>query len=329
MSKRGREEGKQGGDEGDDCSTHLDCGVAVSNPRLDKLVVDHLYHFGLHSNEPLKEMFGDVRVVCMGGSPLRMAAVAREAVGELGIETPTGMSICDISRTDRFALHKVGPMLSVSHGMGQPSMSIMLHEVAKLLHYAKASDVVFIRIGTSGGVGVEPGTVVISDKVVNGLLEPYHRCAVLGREEKRPTILDEGLRAALVAHTPKDIPVEVGTTMCCDDFYEAQGRLDGAICGFTSQAKMAFLQRAHEAGVKNMEMESSVFAAFCNKLSIRCAVVCAIILNRLDGDQLTASKEQLAEYSLRSRKIVYSFIRSHTGRQQPAKRARTDAAAAE
>lgn len=37
--------------------------------------------------------------------------------------------------------------------MGVPSISIMLHELIKLLHHARCCDVTIIRIGTSGGIG--------------------------------------------------------------------------------------------------------------------------------------------------------------------------------
>lgn len=43
--------------------------------------------------------------------------------------------------------------LSQQHGMGIPSISIMLHELIKLLHHARCCDVTIIRIGTSGGIG--------------------------------------------------------------------------------------------------------------------------------------------------------------------------------
>ena len=33
-------------------------------------------------------------------------------------------------------------------------MSILLHEVIKLLSYIKATDTVIIRMGTSGGIGM-------------------------------------------------------------------------------------------------------------------------------------------------------------------------------
>lgn len=40
--------------------------------------------------------------------------------------------------------------------MGIPSISIMLHELIKLLYHAKCSNITIIRIGTSGGIGISP-----------------------------------------------------------------------------------------------------------------------------------------------------------------------------
>lgn len=54
--------------------------------------------------------------------------------------------------------------------MGVPSLGILLHEIIKLMYHAKCKDPTFIRIGTCGGVGIEGGTVVISDDAVDGLL---------------------------------------------------------------------------------------------------------------------------------------------------------------
>lgn len=47
-------------------------------------------------------------------------------------------------------------MFPFQHGMGIPSISIMLHELIKLLYHAKCSDITIIRIGTSGGIGISP-----------------------------------------------------------------------------------------------------------------------------------------------------------------------------
>lgn len=65
--------------------------------------------------------------------------------------------------------------------MGVPSLSIMLIETIKLLHYAGAENVTIIRLGTCGGIGVAPGTVVISTGALNGALEPVHRQYIGGK----------------------------------------------------------------------------------------------------------------------------------------------------
>ncbi|VDO83176.1 unnamed protein product, partial [Onchocerca flexuosa] len=54
------------------------------------------------------------------------------------------------------------------HGIGIPSLSIVIVELIKLLYYAKAKDVLAIRMGTSGGVGAAPGTVVLTSAAMNG-----------------------------------------------------------------------------------------------------------------------------------------------------------------
>ena len=42
---------------------------------------------------------------------------------------------------------------SLQHGMGNPSISILLHEIVKLVDHAGCKDVIFLRLGTSGGLG--------------------------------------------------------------------------------------------------------------------------------------------------------------------------------
>lgn len=64
--------------------------------------------------------------------------------------------------------------------MGISSFSILLHEIIKLLAYAKVKNPVFFRIGTCGGLNVKPGTVVVSDEAVDGMLcHEYKRVSVI------------------------------------------------------------------------------------------------------------------------------------------------------
>lgn len=61
--------------------------------------------------------------------------------------------------------------IGFQHGIGIPSMTIALQEVLKLLAYAKAKNPIIIRIGTSGGLKIPPGSVVISSFGLNGTFE--------------------------------------------------------------------------------------------------------------------------------------------------------------
>ena len=136
------------------------------------------------------------------------------------------------------------------HGMGIPSIGILLHEVIKLMYHARVRDPVFFRIGTCGGIGLECGTVVISEEAVDGMLQPYLELVtiqhvmktiqdlqwvavfytkhvhwlqpVLGKVVRRPARLDRTLARELQSLSEPDDPYETvtGKTMCTYDFYE-------------------------------------------------------------------------------------------------------------
>ncbi|NWU15881.1 UPP2 phosphorylase, partial [Cephalopterus ornatus] len=246
--------------------------VHVKNPHLDSMEEDILYHLDLGTKtHNLPAMFGDIKFVCVGGSPNRMRAFAQFMQRELGL-AGAGEELPDISAgSDRYAMYRAGPVLSVSHGMGIPSISIMLHELIKLLHHAKCRDVTIIRIGTSGGLGIEAGSVVITDTAVDSSFQPRFEQVVLGDVVVRSTELDKDLAEELLACSREvaDFPTLIGRTMCTYDFYEGQGRLDGALCSFSSEKKLEYLRRAYGAGVRNIEMESTAFAALCGLCGLK------------------------------------------------------------
>lgn len=66
----------------------------------------------------------------------------------------------------------------LQHGMGIPSVGILLHEVIKLMYHAQVCDPIFFRIGTSGGIGIEGGSVVISEEAVDGMLSPHFELVI-------------------------------------------------------------------------------------------------------------------------------------------------------
>ncbi|XP_017053998.1 uridine phosphorylase 1 [Drosophila ficusphila] len=287
------------------------CGL---NPCLKCLNPDILYHLGLDTETTdFPKVFGDVRFVCMGGTPGRMENFAYYVMQEIGLKINAATQLRDIAEAGkRFSLFKVGPVLCASHGMGCPSISILLHELIKMMHHAKCQDPVFIRLGTCGGIGVDPGTVVISSEAVDGRLNAGHEIIVQGNSILHSSQLDEGLAEDIkMCHDPCKDKYEtiIGRTLCAHDFYEGQSRLDGAFCEYTPEMKKAYLEQLQSQDIKNIEMESLAFAALTSRANIKGAVVCVAILNRLNGDQIKTPHEILAKWEKRPMELVTRYIR--------------------
>lgn len=287
--------------------------------------VDFLYHLGLDTSMDISQ-FSDTRFVCMGGSADRMAVFGERLRASLTPDVKEPVE--PIGKTERYSLYKVGPVISVSHGIGMPSMLIAMHEIAKLLYYAGVKELIYIRIGTCGGIGHEPGTVVVTTAGVMGTLEPVYEAIELGERRRYGAMLDDELAQRLVAAAKEiEVPAVTGLTMGTDDFYEGQGRLDGALRSmYTEEEKMAFLKRAHHAGVCNIEMEAPAFGAFCQRAGIRGSIVCAALVNRLKGDQITSTPAQLGQFSVDAQSVVLRYIEQELGKvdRKGVKRAREE-----
>ncbi|XP_078271330.1 uridine phosphorylase 1-like isoform X5 [Rhinoraja longicauda] len=293
-------------------TTCQETGCYVSNPYLATMKEDILYHFDLGSKtHNLPGMFGNIKFVCTGGSPWRMKSFAQYMNALLGLGSPTA-DIPDIcAHTDRFSMYKVGPVLAVSHGMGIPSISIMLNELLKLLCHAKCTDVIAFRMGTSGGLGVPPGTVVVTRVAMDACFRPHFEQNVMGTIMSYSTMLNECLAQEMVQCSEElnKFTTVLGNTLCTSDFYEGQARLDGAFCNYTAEDKMNYLHCAIESGIRNIEMESAVFAAMCNRSGLPGAVICVTLVDRLQGDQIGGSHEMLKEYQERPQMLIGYYIK--------------------
>uniref|UniRef100_A0A0D9RTQ7 Uridine phosphorylase 2 n=1 Tax=Chlorocebus sabaeus TaxID=60711 RepID=A0A0D9RTQ7_CHLSB len=290
--------------------------VHVKSPYLDSMDEDTLYHLDLGTKtHNLPAMFGNVKFVCVGGSPNRMKAFALFMHKELGLEEAEE-DIKDIcAGTDRYCMYKSGPVLAISVSIhGCISASHCRLEKKKLLHHARCCDVTIIRIGTSVSSGIAPGTVVITDIAVDSFFKPQFEQVILDIVTQS-TELDKELSEELF-NCSKEIPnfpTLIGHTMCTYDFYEGRGRLDGALCSFSREKKLDYLKRAYKAGVRNIAMESTVFAAMCGLCGLKAAVVCVTLLNRLDCDQINLPHDVLVEYQQRPQLLVSNFIRLRLG----------------
>lgn len=263
----------------------------------------------------LAKLFGDVRMVCMGGEDERMTHFAEKIameVPELGINPK---DLDPIGKTKRFVLHKVGPILSVSHGMGIGSIRIMLHEITKLLYYAGKStrDILdrteYIRIGTSGGIGARVGQVVLSERAIHPrTLKPVDEIYRMGETHQFPTDFDAALRERIFA-TRGDIDVVIGDTLAGNCFYEEEPNLYGALdAGYGKTEQRAWVEELKRLGIVNTEMEATALAGFCRRAGIAAADICAV-LDRM-GERVTATEDECALYSDRAQTVVIRYIRS-------------------
>jgi uridine phosphorylase len=290
-----------------------DGSIKLRNPHIQHMPVDYLYHLNIDpASQNLLELFGDVKFVCMGGTQHRMKSFAKSFKSLLKID------IISYNST-RCSIDKVGPVLFISHGMGAPSMSIFLHEIIKLIYYAKIKDPVLFKIGFCGGFGLDCGTVVITKDVVDENMKDYYKVSTLGnvREVKRPAKLDHLLVGELYALADLQDPylTTYGKTMCTSDFYEEQGRLDGAFCEYTAQDRADYLATLQKQAVFNIEMQAIPFAAITHYAGIKAAIVCVVVSDKLKSDQVGSSQE-LNEWEKRPKKLVAQYIKRYFENEQ-------------
>ncbi|XP_055851096.1 uridine phosphorylase 2-like [Episyrphus balteatus] len=285
--------------------------IPLPNEHLEKLESDFLYHLGINSKTTnFEKEFGDVKFVCMGGTKNRMFELAKYLQKVLGLRGEL-VDLCE--KAHRYAVFKVGPVLCASHGIGMPSMSILLHEMIKLVSYAKCKDPIFLRIGTSGGVGIPVGTVVVTKDAYNGYIRNEHELAILGERVCRPAKFHEEVYTSLLscAEPDDDFKTILGNTMAADDFYEGQGRLDGVICEHNEQQKMEFLKKLHNHGVRNIEMEATMFSSLTHHIGIKAGEICVTLVDRLQGDQVTQSNIPKEVLEQRPLTMCGRFIKKH------------------
>lgn len=285
------------------------------NPLLSNIKEDFLYLFQLDLNEANLDKFRGIKYVIMQGSSKRASILSKKLAKQVLKLDTRFFEPVNLVNTSNFAVYRVGNILSVSHGMGNVTIDALLHAVTKLLHYAGNSDVEYIRVGTSGGIGVEPGTVVITKNAYMPNLEPYYTTYELDKRVDIPTKLDHLLVERIYKAQPENLPFNmvIGNSIAADDFYLGQCRYDGAMLARKDREwRSTFFDKVHSLDICNFEMESTALAAFCHQAQIPATMIAVTIVNRAYGDPITATTEQLAEYSDRSQTVVINYLLSRS-----------------
>lgn len=85
--------------------------------------------------------------------------------------------------------------------------------------------------------------------------------------------------------------------------------MDGASCQYTDSDKMAFLRQCYDKGIRNIEMEATMFASLTKHVGVKAADVCVTLLNRLNGDQVYLTQEQKHDFEQRPFTMVGAYIK--------------------
>lgn len=289
------------------------------NVLLDKKIKHNKYLYSLNLTLVDEELakFHGVKYVCMQGSPDRARELARKlAANFLDIDSKY-FAPQNLSKESKYAVYRVGNILSVSHGMGNTSIITLLHSLTKLMYYSDNHNLEYIRIGTSGGLGVSPGSVILTDTAYMPDLTPGYKTSPLGKDVIYPTQMSKELNARILAAQPKDLRFSIfeGNSVAADDFYLGQARFDGAIKPDYDLAKREkYFTKLKELNILNFEMESTALASFCARAEIPATMIAVTILNRFNGDQMTASRQTLAEYSNHSQLVALNYLRAQLRR---------------
>lgn len=288
-----------------------DEGVSRTYLKMSEQARDFLYHLGYElpaDVATLRFVFTDVRVVLMSGTKARAQLLIKEYM-RLSSGSPLA-HIKDWCRSERYHLYKFGKVLSLAHGIGTGSILVVLHEVLKALVYAGAENFVFVRVGSSGGLGLKGGTVVVTSQPVNGVFEPVLEMEVLGKRVQYEAAFDSGLSRALLEEGERLYGCDcvLGKTMSCKDFYDSQGRMNGAFCDFDEEQQEAFLKKCQMHHILNFEMESLALAAFSKRARITAACVCVVLVDRAESDSVDAPKNVVEEWDSRPVQLVVNWI---------------------
>ena len=284
------------------------------NPLLESSSAElYLSPLKLSLSNSIIEKFKNIKFVCLHGSYFRAFEFAKKVAGEIYKIDQTYFDPINLSNSSNFKCYVIGSVLSISHGMGNPSILTILDNVSKIMYKAKNFDVKYIRLGTSGGLGVPAGTVIITESAYRTDLKKGFELFPLGKRVMYDTDMNQSLNKEIIQSQPEKLNFDlyIGNTIAADDFYQAQARTDGIINpNFNQEEKFLYFKKIRDLKIINFEMESTALASFCLRAEIPATMVTSTIINRMESDQPMATKEQMIGYINNSQSVVINYLKN-------------------
>ncbi len=283
------------------------------NPFFQNLETDYLYHLGFDSNQNLEKMFGDVEYVILTRSFNNADTIANEFARKFYNIKEIDIHCNTIGKRERYHIHKIHNSLIASHGIGAPSLLICLNEIVKLLWHAKVKSPKFFRVGPSGGLGVNPGQIVVGTEAVTNTLEAQFESIEFGQKHYYPTQFCQTLAKEFMnSINVAEGSIVNGKIVGGMGYYNGQARLNGAMpLNHTPEEQQQYLKKAYEQGVRSFDMESIGFAGFCNQLEIPCCEINAVLVDRFLTDEIYISKAEQITHFKKAANLVIDYVINH------------------
>lgn len=235
-----------------------------------------VYHLDLNDT-----MIEGARIALLPGDPGRVADIAA---------TPPIQNAREIAckREYRTALGYVAgvPVLVTSTGIGGPSASIAIDELAQL------GVRTFLRVGTTGAIQehVNVGDVVITTGAVRLDGASTHYAPI-----EYPAVADHDVVSALLgAAAELGIPARPGITASCDTFYPGQERYD-SFTGYVPLRFQGITEQWRRLHVLNYEMEAATLLTLTSAMGLRGGCAAGVVVNRTRSESITKADLELGE----------------------------------
>lgn len=216
----------------------------------------------------LKISEGDVApYVLLPGDPGRVPTIAE--MWDTAHHVATNREYVTYTGTFRGA-----PISCVSTGIGAPSTSIAMEELAR------CGATTFIRVGTCGTVqsDLANGTIAILDSAMrlDGASNSYAPIEF-------PAVADHEVVSACVSATEElSVPSVVGTTRSADTFYARHPRPGSSYAGYWQSSWRDHFEDLRRLNVVAAEMEASVIFVLARVWGLRAGGVAVILDNMLE-----------------------------------------------
>lgn len=198
------------------------------------------------------------------GDPARVARIA----AEFDDATPLAAKR---EYTSYLAFADGTPLVVCSTGIGGPSTSIAVEELAQL------GVRTFLRVGTTGAIqpDIAVGDVIVTTASVRLDGASYHFAPA-----EYPAVANFGCTTALVdAAAATGNTAHVGITASSDTFYPGQERYD-TVSGFVRDRFRGSAEEWRNLQILNYEMESATLLTQCATNGWRAGMVAGVLVNR-------------------------------------------------